>query len=206
VRFCTESPETTRHADAYPEQIIKGRRYQGTNERVQSKILPWEIDEGITYQIVTKQMWALVASGEGGDALSVPGIEHTDQDEPTLLEVVLRVQGDFRSQLATLRVTPLQAGVILYLYRQREAKVTDTATGVGVAEPTLSVAVRALIRKRWLICHRRLDDRRAVCLRITQRGEVRARRIAGYVLRYEADSGQGNLLRLGQRVANGASH
>jgi len=60
-------------------------------------------------------------------------------DEPTLPEVVLRVEGEFRQRLAPLRVTPLQAGVILYLHRQRDAPVTDAAAGVGVEGPTLPV-------------------------------------------------------------------
>ena len=111
------------------------------------------------------------------DALSMLGTEHKDQDKPTVLEVALRVQSDFRQHLAPLRVTPLQAGVILYLYRQRKAQMTETAVGVGVAGSTLSVAVRPMIRKRWVTNQRTPDDHRAVCMRLTQRGEVLARRI-----------------------------
>ena len=144
--------------------------------------------------------------GKRDGALSMPIVEHKSQDEPTLLEVVLRVQGEFRQHLAPLHVTPLQAGVILYLHRQREATATETAVGVGVAGSTLSVAVRTLIRKRWVTNQRTLDDRRAVCLRLTQRGEVLAGRIKEHLLRYEADTEQGNLLRLGQQVAKGKSH
>ena len=107
----------------------------------------------------------------------MPKVEHTSQDKPTLLEVVLRVQGDFRQCLAPLHATPLQAGVMLFLHRQRESSMTDTAAGVGVAQPTLSVAVRAMIRKRWVSEHRTPKDRRVVCLRLTQRGEVLARKI-----------------------------
>jgi len=50
---------------------------------------------------------------------------------------VLRVEGEFRQRLAPFRVTPLQAGVILYLHRQRDASVTDAAA--GVEGPTLPV-------------------------------------------------------------------
>ncbi|MGH7184217.1 MAG: MarR family winged helix-turn-helix transcriptional regulator [Nitrospiraceae bacterium] len=131
-------------------------------------------------------------------------VERKGQDQPTLREAVLRVEGNLRQHLAPLRVTPLQAGVILYLHRKREAKVTETATGVGVAEPTLSVAVRALFRKRWVTRHRIPDDRRVVYLWLTQRGEVLARRSTEHALRYEADTSHGDLLRLGQRVAKGA--
>ena len=136
----------------------------------------------------------------------MPKVEHTSQDKPTLLEVVLRVQGEFRQQLAPLRVTPLQAGVILYLHRQREATATETAAGVGVEPPTLSVAIRTLVRKHWVSSHRTLDDRRVVRVRLTQRGEVLAGRIKEHLLRYEADTEQGNLLRLWQQVAKGMTH
>jgi hypothetical protein len=33
---------------------------------------------------------------------------------PTLLELVLRLEGDFRQTLTLIRVTPLQAGVLLF--------------------------------------------------------------------------------------------
>ncbi|MGH7181422.1 MAG: MarR family winged helix-turn-helix transcriptional regulator [Nitrospiraceae bacterium] len=97
------------------------------------------------------------------------------QNKSSLLEVVSRVLGDFQQRLAPLRVTPLQAGMILYLHRHPDAKVMDTAAGVGVAEPNLSAAVLTLIRKRWVTGHRAPDDRRVVRLRLTQQGEVLAR-------------------------------
>jgi hypothetical protein len=56
----------------------------------------------------------------------MPGGKPKGREEPTLLEVAPRVQDDFRSQLAPLRAMPLQASVILYLHRQKEAKVTET--------------------------------------------------------------------------------
>ena len=136
----------------------------------------------------------------------MPRVAHTDQDELTLLEVVLRVQGDFRRQIAPLRVTPLQAGVILYLHRQRKAQMTETAAGVGVEPPTLSVAIRTLIRKRWVTGHRLPDDRRVMCVRLTQRGEMLAGRIKERVHRYEADKGQGELLKTGQWLTKGPRH
>ena len=107
----------------------------------------------------------------------MPGVEHKGQDKPTLLEIVLRVQGEFRRYLAPLRVTPLQAGVILYLHRQREAKVTEAAAALGVRVPTLSVVIRGLVRKRWVIRRRALHDDRVVCLRLSRQGEVLAGRI-----------------------------
>ena len=74
----------------------------------------------------------------------MPGVEHTGQDEPTLLEVVLRVQGDFRSRLAPIGVTPLQAGVILYLLRHSDAKLKDAAAALGVRSPTMAGVIQDL--------------------------------------------------------------
>ena len=78
----------------------------------------------------------------------MPGVQHTDQDEPTLLEVVLRVHGDFRRRLEPIGVTPLQAGVMLYLHRHPDAKMKDTAAAMGVRSPTLTNVIDALVRKR----------------------------------------------------------
>lgn len=107
----------------------------------------------------------------------MPGVEHKGQDEPTLLEVVLRVQGDFRRRLAPLRVTPPQAGVILYLHRHRDAKVTEAAAAVGVQPPTVTGVIDDLVRKRWVTRQRALHNDRAVCLRLSRQGEVVERRI-----------------------------
>jgi hypothetical protein len=67
-------------------------------------------------------------------------VRRQDQKErsPTLLELVLRLEGDFRRRLEPIRVTPLQAGVILFLRRHAEARVTDAAAALSVRVATLS--------------------------------------------------------------------
>ena len=72
------------------------------------------------------------------------------REEPTLLELVLRLHGDFRRRLEPLRVTPLQAGVLLFLCRHAEARVKDIAAALGVRLSTLSGVVTTLARKRWI--------------------------------------------------------
>ena len=136
----------------------------------------------------------------------MPGVEHKDQNEPTLLELVLRMQGDFRRRLAPLRVTPLQAGVILYLHRHRDAKLNDTAAAVGVQPPTVTGVIQDLVHKRWVTRRRAFHDDRALCLRLSRQGAVVAGKIKDQVHRCEADMGRGNLLRRGQRVTNGMKH
>ena len=58
----------------------------------------------------------------------MPVAARMDQNKPMLVEIVLRMQGDFRQRLAPFRVTPLQAGVMLYLHRHREAQMTELFT------------------------------------------------------------------------------
>ena len=136
----------------------------------------------------------------------MPGVKHKDQDERTLLEVVLRVHGNFRRQLAPLGVTPLQAGVMLYLQRHLDAKMKDTAAALGVQPPTLTAVIDDLVRKHWVTRRRALHDDRAVCVRLSRQGAVVAGKIQDQVHRCEADMGRGNLLRRGQRVTNGMKH
>ena len=140
------------------------------------------------------------------DSLIMSGVNHTDQEERTLLEVVLQVHGNFRRQLAPLGVTPLQAGVMLYLQRHLDAKMKDTAAALGVQPPTVTVVINDLVRKHWVIRQRALHDDRAVCLRLSRQGIVVARKIKSQVDRCETDMGRGNVLRMGQRVTKGGTH
>ena len=136
----------------------------------------------------------------------MPSAEHTSRDKPTLLEVVLQVQGDFRSRLASIGATPLQAGVLLYLQRHAEPRLIEVAAAVGVQPPTVTRVIHNLVRKRWVTNRHSIEDLRVVCLRLTRQGQVIARRIKDHVHRCEREMGKGNVLRMGQRVAKGATH
>ena len=61
----------------------------------------------------------------------MPGDKDESQHTPTLLEVVLRMHGEFRRRLEPIGVTPLQAGVMLFLLRHPDAKMKDTAAAMG---------------------------------------------------------------------------
>ena len=107
-------------------------------------------------------------------------------EKPTLLELVLRLEGEFRRSLEPIRVTPLQAGMILFLCRHADAKLTDAAASLGVRLPTWSEVVKDLVRKRWVTKRRSLTDSRVVCLSLSRRGEALAQRIEGQVGRVSA--------------------
>ncbi len=105
------------------------------------------------------------------------GVEHNGHEKLTLLELVLQLHGDFRRSLEPIRVTPLQADVLLYLQRHIDASVTDAATALRLRLPTLSEVVKDLVRKRWVTKRYSVEDRRAVCLRLSRRGQVITRKI-----------------------------
>jgi DNA-binding MarR family transcriptional regulator len=90
---------------------------------------------------------------------------------------VLQLHGEFRRSLEPIRVTPLQAGVVLFLRRHAEANVTDTAAALGIRLPTLSEVVKDLVQKRWVTIRRSVTDTRVVCLSLSRQGNALARQI-----------------------------
>jgi len=92
------------------------------------------------------------------------GVEHNGYEELTLLELVLQLHGEFRRSLEPIRVTPLQAGVLLFIRRHANARMTDAATALRLRLPTLSEVVKALARKRWVTKRRSVKDDRVVIL------------------------------------------
>jgi DNA-binding MarR family transcriptional regulator len=102
-------------------------------------------------------------------------------EDLTILELVLQLHGEFRRSLEPIRVTPLQAGVLLFLRRHAEARVTDTATALRLRLPTLSEVIKDLVRKRWVTKRRSVTDTRVVHLRLSQRGQVITRKIENQV-------------------------
>ena len=117
------------------------------------------------------------------DTLTMQEVKHNGHEELTLLELVLQLHGDFRRSLEPIRVTTLQAGVILFLRRHTDAKLTDAAASLGVRLPTLSEVVKDLVRKRWVTKRRSATDTRAVCLSLSRRGQVITRKIENQVRR-----------------------
>jgi DNA-binding MarR family transcriptional regulator len=105
---------------------------------------------------------------------------------PTLLELVLQLDGDFRRSLQPIGVTPLQAGVLLFLRRHAKTRVTDAAAALGVRFATLSEVVKDLARKRWVTKRCSVTDTRAVHLLLSRQGAALARQIEHRVRQIEA--------------------
>ena len=104
----------------------------------------------------------------------------------TTLERVLQLHGQFRRSLEPLRVTPLQAGVLLFLRNHPEAKVTDAADALVVRVPTVSEVVNDLVRKRWVAKRRSVTDTRVVHLQLSRRGHALTLQIEEWVLHVNA--------------------
>ena len=113
-------------------------------------------------------------------------VKHKSHEELSLLEVVLQLHGEFRRSLEPIHVTPLQAGVLLYLQRHMDAKLTDAATVLRLRLPTLSEVVKDLVRKRWVTKRRSVTDTRVVHLRLSRRGDALALHIQQRVRQVEA--------------------
>lgn len=107
-------------------------------------------------------------------------------EDLTILERVLQLHGQFRRSLEPLRVTPLQAGVILFLRRHADANVTDAATALGVSQATLSRAVITLVRMQWVAKRRSAKDDRVVALSLSRRMNALALQINQRVRQVEA--------------------
>jgi DNA-binding MarR family transcriptional regulator len=62
-----------------------------------------------------------------------------------------------------------------------DASMTDAATALRLRLPTMSAVVKDLVRKRWVTKRYSVEDRRAVRLSLSRRGEALAQKIEGQV-------------------------
>ena len=105
-------------------------------------------------------------------------LRHEMKEESTELERVLWLHGQFRRSLEPLGVTPLQAGVLLYLHRHTDTNMTKTAAAVCIRLPTLTEVIDDLVRKRWVTRRHSTTDTRVVQLRLSSRGNALVVKIA----------------------------
>ena len=102
---------------------------------------------------------------------------YNDDEDPTTLERVLQLHGQFRRGLEPIGVTPLQAGVLLYVSRHTETNMTNTAAALCLRPPTLTVVMKDLVRKRWVVKGRSVMDTRVVHLQLSRRGQALTQKI-----------------------------
>ncbi len=107
--------------------------------------------------------------------------EQKRAEKSTLLESVIRLQGEFRRSLEPLHVTPLQAAMILFLHRHEDGRVSDLAIAFCLKLPTVVQVVHDLEHNGWVTKRQSVQDRRAVCLRLRRQGQALARKIEAQI-------------------------
>jgi DNA-binding MarR family transcriptional regulator len=85
---------------------------------------------------------------------------------------MLRLHGAFRTALDSLSLTPLQAGVLLYVYRNPGAGIFEAAKSLGIKPPTLTPVVQDLVRRRYVSRREDQADRRGRRLALTSQGQA----------------------------------
>ena len=100
---------------------------------------------------------------------------------------MLQLHGEFRRRLEPILVTPSQAGVLLFLRRRSDAKLTDAAAALRVRQPTLHEVVKDLVRKRRVIKHRSVTDTRAVWVSLSRQGQALAQMVKDRVRNVKRD-------------------
>jgi DNA-binding MarR family transcriptional regulator len=123
----------------------------------------------------------------------------------TLLEVVVQLHGDLRKILEPLRVTPLQAGTLLFVSRHAKTNLTDAAATLRVRQPTLKEVVKSLVRKRWVTQRRSVTDSRVLHLQLSLQGHLLALHIEQRMRQVEATLIGPDLAALSMRPESRAS-
>src|SRR5215204_1204947 len=104
-------------------------------------------------------------------------LKDNGKGKATVLERVLQLQGDFRTRLTPLSITPLQAGVLLYLQRCPGTGIIEIARDFNVQPPTMTPVVRALVGKKYIVRAEDPDNRRALPLVLSDRGQSLVKQI-----------------------------
>ena len=100
-----------------------------------------------------------------------------DTGQLSSLETVLRLQGLFRHRLQNLRVSPIQAGMLLYLDRHPQCKLIEIASALCLQNPTAVETLQLIQRKGWIHKTRTNNNLRIIPLRLTEKGKARAQKI-----------------------------
>ena len=93
------------------------------------------------------------------------------------LETVLRLHGLFRHRLHPLRISPLQASVVLYLDRHPHCEVSELASAFCIPKVSAIETVQHLQRNSWLIKPLINANRKTVKLQLTAHGISLAQKV-----------------------------
>ena len=101
----------------------------------------------------------------------------TNASKLSTLETVLRLQGLFRHRLRALGVSPVEAGMLLYLDRHPQCKLLEIASALCIENPSMVETIQLSQRKGWLHKTQTHKNRRTLLLRLTVKGRALAQKI-----------------------------
>lgn len=93
------------------------------------------------------------------------------------LETILRLQGLFRHRLQPLRVSLLQASVLLYLDRHPQCTLTEITSALCISPPATIMTLRLMQRSGWMHKTQINGKGRINPLRLTEKGNVLVQKI-----------------------------
>lgn len=93
------------------------------------------------------------------------------------LETVLRLQGFFRHRLQPLGISPIQAGMLLYLDRHPQCQVIEIGSALCVQNLSAVKTVQLLQRNGWIRKPQVNVNRKIVKLQLTEKGRALAQKI-----------------------------
>jgi DNA-binding MarR family transcriptional regulator len=95
------------------------------------------------------------------------------------MDLVPQMMNRIRKEMRGHRLTGLsvpQFRTLVYLYRNRNASLSDVADHVGLQLPTMSKTVDALVTRKLIVRRVSPEDRRHIRLRLSARGLAELRK------------------------------
>lgn len=102
---------------------------------------------------------------------------HWDASQLSSLETILRLHGLFRHRLQALRISPIQAGMLLYLHRHPHCRLNEIASALCLQNHSTVETARFLKKKGLLQKTQTHENQRIGQLRLTVKGRALAQKI-----------------------------
>ena len=96
----------------------------------------------------------------------------------------------FRESLASLHITPGQAGLLILIRDNPGISQSDLARAMQVERATLGQTIEGLVRRDFIMRHRRPGDRRAYSLSLSPAGDDFLDQLIPAICAHEADVSQ----------------
>jgi len=109
---------------------------------------------------------------------TVSGMGTTQRNQkPSVLETVLYLQGYFRQQLLPIRISPMQAAILLHLEQHPDCHLVELASAFHLQPESMGANVSVVLRRGWAHKIRTNENRRIVQLSLTANGKTLLKRV-----------------------------